>query len=343
MRMSHDDAVAKAVLQRFCWQPVAVYTLSRVGQAGFSGAVVWRVESGQETWALRAWPIDGPSARRLRSIHEIAERVNRNGFGLVPQMMPAKDGGTFVEHAGRFWELASWRPGRALPPEQHTEATRAAALEALARFHLAAESRLPQELLGNTDMVSPNLGSRRHEILLLRYGGLVTIERAVRETPANPLSELAEEILHWTRRVLLRIEQRCREAGDVPVPTQTCLRDIWWAHVLFENGKVSGVIDLGSIGLDSVATDLARLLGSLAGADHRWSASALAAYERVRPLIVEERRLIEPLHQASVLLSALNWLKWAFVERRTWEDPSAVVDRVGVCLAQLRSLAVSLA
>jgi Ser/Thr protein kinase RdoA (MazF antagonist) len=343
MRMFHDDAVARAVLQRFCCQPMSGCSLNRVAQAGFSGAMVWRVESNQQTWALRAWPPDGPSPARLNLIHRVAEQVIRNGFDLVPRVFPAKDGGTFVEHAGRFWELASWRPGRALPPEEHTEATRAAALEALARFHRAAELHLLPALAGKTHNVSPNLVIRQSELLRLRYGGLLAIERAVRESPANALSELAEEILHWTRRVLPAIEQRCRENSDIAVPLQTCLRDVWWAHVLFKENKVSGVIDLGSLGHDSVATDLARLLGSLAGADYRWSASALAAYERVRPLSVDERRLIEPLHQTSVLLSPLNWLKWAFIERRTWEDSAAVRERVGACLAQLRSLAVALA
>src|SRR5262249_1201866 len=48
-----------------------------------------------------------------------------------------------------------------------------------------------------------------------------------------------------------------------PVSLQMCLCDIWHDHLLFEGERLAGLIDFGSVKLDHVAADLARMLGSL--------------------------------------------------------------------------------
>ena len=119
------------------------------------------------------------------------------------------------------------------------------------------------------------------------------------------------------------------------MPLQPCLRDIWHDHVLFTGDIVTGLIDPHAARSDSVATDLARLLGTLVGDDRRGWDSGLAAYQEVRPLSAAELAMIELFDQSGVLLSGMTWLDWHLLQGRVFKN------REGV-LARLRSIAVRL-
>ncbi len=116
-----------------------------------------------------------------------------------------------------------------------------------------------------------------------------------------------------------------------------CVGDIWRDNVLFDRfGNVQSVIDLmPHLQPDSVATDVARLLGSLIAGNPKWWAEGLVAYELVRPLTPAERQLAIQLDRANVLLSAWNWLEWLFVERRVFRDLARVEGRVRHFLTRL--------
>ena len=79
---------------------------------------------------------------------------------------------------------------------------------------------------------------------------------------------------------------------------------------------------------DTVATDVARLLGSMAGNHMEARQQGLLAYQEVRPLTVTELELVECFDQANVILSPLNWLQWLLVERRQFADLSLVWQRL---------------
>jgi Ser/Thr protein kinase RdoA (MazF antagonist) len=124
------------------------------------------------------------------------------------------------------------------------------------------------------------------------------------------------------------------------------LRDVWSDHMLFADGgdRVSGIIDYHAAGIDSPATDLARLLGSwsLAGECREPSLvdawrDALNAYERVRPLAPVERRLVPWLHATGVIFGLDNWFRWTLEERRTFPDAGRVRERMKRLVAALGS------
>ena len=115
-------------------------------------------------------------------------------------------------------------------------------------------------------------------------------------------------------------------------PLQTCHGDLWHDHVLYKGQEISGFIDFGAMRVDSPASDLARLLGSLAKDDRTLWDAGFAAYETVTPLSAAEKDLAETIDHATVLLSGMNWLKWLFLEQRHFEAAERVGQRLDALL-----------
>jgi Ser/Thr protein kinase RdoA (MazF antagonist) len=102
---------------------------------------------------------------------------------------------------------------------------------------------------------------------------------------------------------------------------------------------VAGIVDYHAAGVDTPATDLARLLGSwrgeaVGGLVAGWPA-ALAAYEAVRPLTVAERSLVPWLHATGVVFGLDNWFRWTIEEGRQFAGVHAVLDRIERLSARL--------
>jgi Ser/Thr protein kinase RdoA (MazF antagonist) len=63
----------------------------------------------------------------------------------------------------------------------------------------------------------------------------------------------------------------------------------------------------------------------------------LAAYASVRPLAPHERELIPVFDRSTVALAGMNWLRWIFLEQRTFSDMRAVNARLETVAARLRT------
>jgi homoserine kinase type II len=108
--------------------------------------------------------------------------------------------------------------------------------------------------------------------------------------------------------------------------------------VLFVGDDVSAILDFAALRVDTVAGDLARLIGSFAGDDRIAWEQALAAYREVRPLTLDEARLVTAFDRSAVLLTGISWLDWVFHQRREFPNRSAVVERFDFALTRLESL-----
>jgi homoserine kinase type II len=130
--------------------------------------------------------------------------------------------------------------------------------------------------------------------------------------------------------------QELAVAAKTAVRCQYILRDIWYDHVLFVEQSCSGLIDYGALRIDTVATDLCRMLGSLTGAGpgELWR-PAIEAYRKTAPLADEEIGLFRPLYRSSALLSGAQWLDWLAVEDREFPGKSEFIAQ------RLRELAVA--
>lgn len=335
MRLS---APLRQVLSRYgpeC-QPTDVRPLGSAG--GFSGAVFWQLHTPRGRLVLRRWPGGHPSPRRLDFIHAVLQHVASRGVDFVPVPVSTASRSSRVSCDGHLWELAPWMPGRANFETDPSRQRLQAALRALATFHRAAEDfPLPTERSGPP----PGVARRVERFNELLAGGLDRLAGSVNHTL---WPELAERAVAWCDLFRLPADSVCRELEslhDARVPLQPCIRDVWHDHVLFTGGAVTGIVDFGAMRIDNVATDLARLLGSLArDRQAAWDAG-LAAYEELRPLSRVERRLVQVLDRSAVLLSGLNWIEWVFLERREFDNRATILRRLDVGLQRLQRLADS--
>ena len=154
-----------------------------------------------------AWPVESPGSERLTFIHAVLEHVYRRGFTAVPLPIQKSDGQTFSMIRGHLWELTPWLAGTAdYAPERKPEKL-AAAMTALAGWHLAADDfprpdRLPK--------FSPGILSRQEEFGRLRHrGGLDQLRLAITETqPMHPewdeLVSIAERLFVVFKRLASR-------------------------------------------------------------------------------------------------------------------------------------------
>jgi Ser/Thr protein kinase RdoA (MazF antagonist) len=332
--------------------------------AGFSGSrmfVVGRPGStacgpAGERFVLKSFP-PGFSRSRAEWVHALMRHLRHEGIAQVPPVIPARGGETVVADTdGTLWELVRFLPGAAV--DAPTPAQAADGLDALARLHVAA-ARFP----GEPPRAGPSPGHLRrieqarrllsepwrHRRDRLRRAGADAGDRPWLLDRFDAAIERFESA-DGPRAVELVAHSRAE-----PLPLQAVLRDVWSDHLLFVAGGggptdgpafvppaggslLAGIVDYHAAGVDTPATDLARLLGSwrpfareMGGGPatllDAWG-EAIAAYERVRPLTPDERAAVPFLHATSVILGLDNWFRWTVEERRHFSAPERACARI---------------
>ena len=186
---------------------------------------------------------------------------------------------------------------------------------------------------------SPGLTERAQEIVRLSGPGCDIIRCSLATSAWKEFADIGKSIIDNFERLAPRIAGQLKVGQDTVVPLQPCLRDVWHDHVLFTGDEVTGLIDPHAARSDNVATDLARLLGSLVGDDCAGWDAGLAAYQTIRPLALAELALVEMFDQSAVLLSGMTWLDWVCLQGRTFADREIVLGRLRKILGRLEVLA----
>jgi Ser/Thr protein kinase RdoA (MazF antagonist) len=324
-------------IERVCaaWFGADPIRLAPLAGGGFSGSAVYLVEhlpTGRK-FVLKRFP-ESASGERCSWVHALMRHLREAGIQVVPEVMKS-----VVDGEGGRWELVQFMPGQAT--ERPTAAQAAWALETLARLHVAAAGMAG----GRAQGPSPG-GIRRREQArqLLAFPWRQRRAAIGMDVDAAVVAQFDEAIDVFDRAGGVRALERVAAAEASTLALQPVLRDVWSDHVLFADGgdRVSGIIDYHAAGIDSPATDLARLLGSwsLAGECREPSLvdawrDALDAYERVRPLASAERRLVPWLHATGVIFGLDNWFRWTLEEQRTFPDAGRVRERIDRLVAAL--------
>lgn len=337
------DAEARQVLAGY---PHAICSagVTPLGNCGgFSGAHLWRVEAGAGSFCLRAVSGATWNVSRLRGLHRLLKHVSDAGVTVVSVPVAAESGATVIELGGQLWQLEPWLPGVADFDRHSTDERLTAVMVCLARWHRAAErfeatdSERPW-FAKTAAALSPGVIERRQRIREWSAARCDDVDRRLANLDWPDFRALGQRLLQLFRVHADPVASELEIARDIAVPLQPCLRDIWHDHVLFTDNAVTGLIDANACRSESVAADLARLLGSLVADDRvRWR-FAIDVYHSVRPLTLAEQGLIELLDRSAVLLNGLTWLEWICLDHRPFADsdrPRIVnrlaghVDRLG--------------
>lgn len=322
-----SDLPAHDVLTRF--RDVPLGSLVSLGNhGGFSGAQLWRLDTPAGSFALKAWPPGWFTPANLAWIHTLLDQARL--LPWIPRMQFAEGGETFVAAHDRLWELASWMPGAADFARDPSPARLHAAMVAVARLHQTwcqTHVRMP------STTVQRRFDAWNEWMKLLQSGWRPQF------VPFDPHAAVARELWHLVQLQMAIVPRLLDPWRTRPVPVQPCVADLWHDHILFTGSRVTGIIDFGCVKVDSVAVDLARLVGSLVEEDApRWE-EALAAYASVRSLADEERELMRVLDRVGVVLIAATWLRWLYHEGRVFETSQVVLARLETWLRRLRNQA----
>ena len=326
--------------------PSRVQPLGSAG--GMSGAQFWRITTPRGELALRRWPPEHPSPERLRFIHTVLAHAAQNGVMFLPVPIAGRNNQTFVEESGHFWELMPWLPGTADYERNPSVDKLRAALRALAKFHIAAATfgvgGQAETRPGSSATAINRHLSRLHD---LSHGGVHKLAHAITDATWPDLAPLARQFVAEQPRVVPYAIAQLEPLAAVTLPLQPCIRDIWHEHVLFTGNEVTGIIDFGAIDIDTPATDIARLLGSLVpvspprsgegpgeGESAGWQIG-FAAYSAVRPLSAIEHEAIKALDTSGPILAGCNWIRWIYVEGRIFKNRGQVIDRFRGALARV--------
>jgi homoserine kinase type II len=311
-------------------QPVSL--IESLGSAGGqSGASIWRYQAEIGPLAVRAWPGDGPTRDQIARLHLWLAEAEGQGSLPIPVPIANLEGQTVQTQDGRCWEIAPWlsgTPDLKCPPETaHVQA----AFALLARFHcqLARHGRLDH---------SPGLQFRINELRDLQCAGFDRLITAVASCSDQRLTSAAHQWHSLARIAVPRLISVLSDATRLVVSLQPCLRDARPEHFLFEGGHVSGLVDFGAMGFETVASDIARLCGEWLGGDGSLRLAAFEAYEQVRPLEPSEAALISPFEEVADVLIAGHWLAWHFLEGTKFDDQFAVQQGVARGLDRLGRL-----
>ncbi len=329
-----DFPLVRELLARY---PSSLQPLSEItalgGAGGYSGAQFWRFHAAKGQLVLRSWPPGWPPRSQLERIHHWLSLTADIGFTPVPLL--DNSGQSVQELEDRLWELTPWQKGAAdsaRPPSLlHVEA----AFSGLATLHL----RLSCE---RSVGVSRGLCHRRDTVVQLIAGGFDTIEAAVANQATGPQEvAAATNWLALARSAAPAVLESLDRASQLVLDLQPCLRDARSDHFLFEQDRLTGIVDFGAMDVDCVSGDLARLIGEWLGGHSDSRTMARNAYERIRPLLPTEVSLIAVFEESADLLIGERWLRWHYLEARRFEDPQAVAKGLARGLRRLERLALS--
>lgn len=283
----------------------------RRASSGFSGAVVWLGESA----ALKMWPF-GTTTERLRQIHAWMTAARHLPF--VPHVFGV------LEHDGRVWDCTQLMPGapRAAPTADEV----ARACNAVAELHGAWAER--ESRRGPCPGVRNRIRVLSENEPLLRAG-----PNSVPKVSAQLDPLLRDGVSLVTRAAPLAVGAlRPWEGREFAL--HPCVRDLRGEHVLFSDSGVSGIIDYGAAGIDSPASDLARLLDDYAESDATVFDVGLNAYRAARPAFDAPDEFVHLLARSGTICSILGWLVRVVVRREPVADEAAVATRLSQLLSR---------
>jgi Ser/Thr protein kinase RdoA (MazF antagonist) len=285
---------------------------------GFSGAQLWRVETDAGRHCLRAWP--SRFADDLPRIHGWMRSARESGVDFIAAIHPTRSGQSWCDAAATRWDLTSWIEGVADFDVRPAHTKLDAAVSKLAQLHTVWNRfQVPP---APSSIVARRVDAAKH-----------WIDRPLIGFPSNG-GEI-RDLRKLLDGLIVQIPIRLARWLERDLPLQPCHGDLWRRHVLFREDRFQGFIDFGNAAIDHVSVDLARLLGSMAGDDPAAFKRAIDTYARFAFWRPDWEDLVRCLDFSGTILGAANWLRWLYVDRRRFENPSDAWQRFHELVARI--------
>jgi hypothetical protein len=281
----------------------------------------------------------------------LMDLARQRSIDVIPRLVADRRGKTIVEQDGRFWELVSWMPGEPLDANRLDPAPLADLARVLRRIH--GELRGPELARALTPITDPKTldawiagerapapGITRRLDAWRRLAPLIQFP-----CPADhPEIDRVQRTISLARERSILFEHLA-DWAQTPLPLALVVRDIHRRDVLFSADRVTGIVDLGAIAIDSPLFDWARFGASVGlGTTSRASWEDFLVDEPGRILSSADRlTLVRLIARTSQVLAALHWLQWLVVERRPFSNLTAAWARWDEVLAQIEADDIGLA
>jgi Ser/Thr protein kinase RdoA (MazF antagonist) len=294
--------------------------ISLVADRGLSSAIVYRIETHSNWFALKRWPLL-LDRDHLDSIHRFQQFLAEGDRACTPRLMRWCHGGTCLDADSVHWELAEWKSGH---PIEHlgqvSDQQLREAMEAIARMHQRSQQYvvtqgpapgLRQRLEGLRRCIDPPNDKRQRFLdSIVSHGD-------------SSASKILVDLGVQAKKLAVQCLEPIREWSQSQFRCFWILRDVWREHLLFRGDHLIGILDFGAARVDWPGLDLVRSLGTLLlDSDPRWT-TALAIYSRAQPETTLELELLKIVHRASIAISALQWLDWFADGQFDWTLASA--------------------
>ncbi len=329
--MQHAKTLDTSIPLSFITETLSQFaiTSARPMNGGLSGARVWRcISSAHGALCLRRWSPTHPTPARLQFLHDALEHACAR-VQFLPRIYRDQLGNSFWSVDGCLWELTQWLPGEANYLTRPTSAKLDSAIDSVALLHEIWSDYLHES--------SPSPSVQQRITMLGEWLAKRDLVERVGAELRGPIESAAcmstIQLLHSRGPQLL--DELQRVASDC-VRLQPVLRDLWSDHLLFEDDRVSGIIDFGAMRIDEPATDLARMLGSLHPFEFDKRMAAIDRYNLQRPAHPVSATHVDLLDRSASLLTALQWLQWLVLERRKFAiDGNKLMERWQTALSRM--------
>jgi Ser/Thr protein kinase RdoA (MazF antagonist) len=330
------------IIQR--WQKqFTVFDYSYIS-SGLSDSPVWRLSTSFGEICMKAWPESRYSMQRLEYIAACLQHARSNEMEWIPFEYKTDNGEPFLRASGYYWQACQWMRGSPDVSGQVSFPRRHSAAHTLARMH-HCWSRI-----GSNVAQSPGIQDRL--TLLEKANRDWSMLARLAESASSDFGDLANKTLAHHRRSSQRLIAKCQQILR-PTMIHFVIRDIHCEHVLYDNDRVTGVIDFGAARVDEPLLDLVRLFSSQSPTDRTARYETLQIYIEKKDELyrgestvsdfslsfLDAKKTIEEfalIDEISTLLSAFQWVQWILLENRSFSCPrKTIIDRLSSLVHRL--------
>jgi Ser/Thr protein kinase RdoA (MazF antagonist) len=277
--------------------------------------------------------------------HDVMTRAREAGIAAVPHVVAPPDGmsQSALRLGSRLYDAQSWMPGDPSPraisrwpgeddridiPVVLDATPFAEVIAATAKLHEAT-----QQLATRRDIPTAPLAMLPGAVRQAHARHLGVLRGRARQHPAiQRWLATGERLLAGAEPIVLAATE------DRVLDTSVLHLDLWPAHVLLGEGRLSGLLGWDRVAAGSPLLDIAQATLRL----HGWSddavETAIATYSETRPLSPDERRLLPAVAALDAVATTGRLLEQTYAVPETARPPSALRAAIDMMLGSMTAL-----